>query len=69
MVRDGETGTLVSGRPPDVPGLAREILRYARDPALRARHGRAGRARVVLDFDGRRQAKKIQDEIVRVVGP
>jgi glycosyltransferase involved in cell wall biosynthesis len=65
MLSDGETGTLVCGEPPDVPGLAAALLRYARDPALRARHGASGRARVVRDFDGMTQAKKIQDEIVR----
>jgi glycosyltransferase involved in cell wall biosynthesis len=68
MVRDEETGTLVRGRPPDVSGLAQAMLRYARDSTLRARHGGAGRERVVRDFDGMRQASKIQDEIVQVAG-
>jgi len=69
MLRDGVTGTLVRGEPPDVLGLAAAMLRYARDPALRARHGALGRERVVRDFDGRTQARTIQDEIVRLAGP
>jgi hypothetical protein len=44
------------------------MLRYARDPALRATHGRAGRERVVRNFDGTRQTRKIQDEIVQASG-
>jgi glycosyltransferase involved in cell wall biosynthesis len=68
MVEDGKTGTLVRGRPPDVLGLARAMLRYARDPVLRAMHGRAGRERVVRNFDGAKQTRKIQDEIVEASG-
>ncbi len=68
MLREGETGTLVRGTPPDVEGLAQQYLRYLRDPALRETQGRAGRARVERDFDGARQAKKIQDEIVTAAG-
>jgi glycosyltransferase involved in cell wall biosynthesis len=68
MVKDGETGALVRGEPPDVPGLAAAMLRYARDARLRARHGETARARVVRDFDGMTQARKIQDEIVRAAG-
>lgn len=68
MLADGETGTLVRGAPPDVDGLADAMLRYLRDPALRARQGAAGRVRVEQHFDGARQAKKIQNEIVRASG-
>ncbi len=68
MLVHGETGALVGGRPPDVEALAAELLRYMRDPGLRLRQGAAGRARVVRDFDGAQQAKKIQNEIVRVAG-
>ncbi len=69
MVEDGETGTLVpGGEPADVDGLAFAMLRYARDPRLRARHGQLGRERVVRDFDGRAQAREIQGEIVRASG-
>jgi glycosyltransferase involved in cell wall biosynthesis len=48
----------------DVAALAREIVRYLRDPARCAAEGRAGRAAVERRFDGRRQAKRIQNEIV-----
>ena len=65
MLRAGETGTLVAGSPPDVQGLADAMLRYFRDPALRAQHGRAGRARVERDFSAHHQAKIIQEEIER----
>jgi glycosyltransferase involved in cell wall biosynthesis len=68
MLRGGESGALVRGVPPDVEGLAAQYLRYLRDPALRAAHGRAGRARVERDFDGATQALRIQDEIVRAAG-
>jgi glycosyltransferase involved in cell wall biosynthesis len=68
MLKGGETGALVRGAPPDVDGLAEQILRYLRDPALRAAQGRAGRARVERDFDGATQARKIQNEIVRTAG-
>ncbi len=42
VVRDGETGTLVS--PGEVDAFARALEAYAADPALRARHGEAGLA-------------------------
>jgi glycosyltransferase involved in cell wall biosynthesis len=67
MLEDGVNGTLVRGRPPDVLGLATAMLRYARDPDLRQRHGEAGRERVLRDFNGPAQAAKIQDEILRAV--
>lgn len=62
MVEDGVTGALV--RAGDVEVLSREMLRYLRDPALRASHGRAARARVEQRFDGAVQARRIQNEIV-----
>ena len=68
MLRGGETGALVRGAPPDVEGMADQFLRYLRDPALRAAHGAAGRARVERDFDGATQARRIQNEIVRAAG-
>jgi glycosyltransferase involved in cell wall biosynthesis len=68
MLEQGVCGALVRGSPPDVPGLAAEMLRYARDAALRARNGGAARARIERDFDSRTQAKRIQDEIVRASG-
>jgi glycosyltransferase involved in cell wall biosynthesis len=62
MLKGGTTGTLV--RAGDEAALAEQMLRYLRDPALRAQHGRAGRARVELDFDGARQARRIQNQIL-----
>jgi glycosyltransferase involved in cell wall biosynthesis len=66
MLRGGETGALVPVS--DVEALSREFLRYLRDPKLRDQQGRAGRARVERDFDGARQARKIEDEILRASG-
>ena len=56
-VTDGETGLLVS--PGSVPELAAAIIRLARDPELRARLGRAGRAKVVREYDPLRVARLI----------
>lgn len=47
-VEDGVTGTLVPVR--DVNSLALALRRYLDDPALRRRHGAAGRARVLRNF-------------------
>ncbi len=47
-VLDGKTGTLVPPR--DAVALAGAIRNYLDDPALRLRHGRAGRERVTLEF-------------------
>ena len=50
LVRDGETGTLVD--PLDIDGYADALDAYARDPALRARHGEAGLAFAkTMDWD------------------
>lgn len=68
MLADGSTGTLVRGVPPDVDGLAKQFVRYLREPALREQHGRAGRVRVERDFDGATQARRIQNEIVTAAG-
>lgn len=48
LVSDGESGLLA--RPQDSQALALEVARYADDPALAKRHGRAGRARVEAEF-------------------
>jgi glycosyltransferase involved in cell wall biosynthesis len=50
-VADGVTGTLVPVR--DSTALANAIDVYLRDPEMASRHGRAGRARAVHDFDPR----------------
>jgi glycosyltransferase involved in cell wall biosynthesis len=66
MVKDGETGALVRGAPPDVEGLAAAMLGYLRDPAKRARHGAAARARVERDFEAKRHASALLREMRRV---
>lgn len=48
VVVDGETGTLVVPSDPDT--LSAALARYVADPALRRRHGKAGRARVEAHF-------------------
>jgi phosphatidylinositol alpha-1,6-mannosyltransferase len=55
---DGETGFLVSGS--DVDELAERIERLAVDADLRARLGRAGRARVERDFNWDRAARDVE---------
>jgi glycosyltransferase involved in cell wall biosynthesis len=47
-VVDGTTGTLVPPR--DAAALATAVGRYLEDPELGRRHGAAGRARVLRDF-------------------
>jgi len=74
MVESGVTGELVAFEPAgaraqgasarSVEGLADAFVRYWRDPCLRERQGRAGRERVVRDFDARAHARRIQGEIV-----
>ena len=50
LVRDGETGTLAD--PLDIDGYADALAAYARDPALRSRHGDAGLAFAkTMDWD------------------
>ena len=66
MLQGGTTGTLVAAG--DEGALAQQFLRYLRDPALRTAHGRAGRVRVEQDFDGARQARRIQNQIVEASG-
>ncbi len=48
-VRNGVSGIIVE--PGDVEQLAEAIVRLARDPSLREQLGRAGRERVVCEFD------------------
>lgn len=65
---DSGSGQLVRGVPPDVAGLAAAFTKYFRDPELRITQGKNARARIVMDFDASRQAKKIQNEIVLASG-
>jgi glycosyltransferase involved in cell wall biosynthesis len=72
MLDDGATGALVhlgatgEGGATDeaVERLASAFVRYARDPELRARQGRAARARIERDFTGRAHGRRIQEEIL-----
>ncbi|MEA2747060.1 MAG: hypothetical protein QOI41_1203 [Myxococcales bacterium] len=67
MIEDGKNGLLVRGNPPDVEGLAAAFVRYACAPELRRAHGQAARERAVEHFDSRAHAKRLQDELLRVV--
>jgi glycosyltransferase involved in cell wall biosynthesis len=64
-VVDGVTGRLVPPR--DAVALAAALRAYLVDPALRARHGSAARARVLADFDQRRIWDALHAEYVRSV--
>jgi glycosyltransferase involved in cell wall biosynthesis len=78
MVEDGVTGNLVRFAPSGVGSeaadagsierLAQAFIRYARDRELRARQGLAARERILRDFDARAHGRRIQDEILNVVG-
>ncbi|CAN5340444.1 N/A [soil metagenome] len=68
MLKDGETGALVTGAPPDVKGMADQILRYFRDPELCARQGRAARERISSEYDAKVHATRIEAEIRRATG-
>jgi|GEM_PF-341509 len=68
MLDGGSCGALLRGDPPDVEGLAREMVRYFRDPGLRARQGASARLRIETAFDGAAHAAKIQDEILEASG-
>jgi glycosyltransferase involved in cell wall biosynthesis len=55
LVVEGETGFLVPAR--DVGAFVAQVTRLARDPALRAACGAAGRSRVEAEFTGERAAR------------
>ncbi|ABS26832.1 glycosyl transferase group 1 [Anaeromyxobacter sp. Fw109-5] len=62
-VLDGVTGTLV--RPGDDRALCSALLAYLADPELRARHGEAGRARVLREFQQERLWRALEAEYLR----
>jgi len=64
LVQDEVSGTLVSGSPPDVAGLARAMLRYLRDPEARRRHGAAARSYARANLEARDHARALEREIV-----
>jgi len=68
MLDDGSCGALLRGEPPDVDGLAREFVRYFRDPELRRAQGVRARQRIEAAFDGAAHAAKIQSEILGASG-
>jgi glycosyltransferase involved in cell wall biosynthesis len=57
LVEDGRSGLLVA--PGRVDELAAALRRLAGDPALRASLARAGRERVLAEFDVRRSAERL----------
>jgi glycosyltransferase involved in cell wall biosynthesis len=57
LVEDGVSGLLAEPGSPD--GIADALMRLAHDPELRDRLGRAGRERVVADFDIRVNARRL----------
>lgn len=59
LVDDGRTGLLVP--PADAAALADALERLAHDPTLRARLGRAGREKVVREFDLRTNTALLLD--------
>jgi glycosyltransferase involved in cell wall biosynthesis len=68
MVRDGQTGALIHGSPPDVAALASAMVRYFRAPELRAVQAAAARSLVLRSFDARAHAHRVQNEILATVG-
>lgn len=59
LVEHGETGLLVP--PADSEALASALARLTRSPGLRRRLGRAGREKVVREFDLRENARRLMD--------
>lgn len=65
IISAGETGYLV---PPDDPGaLAGRVITLLRDPALRARLGAAGRARVLARFSAQASAQQFARALERLL--
>jgi glycosyltransferase involved in cell wall biosynthesis len=69
MIDDGVEGRLARGHPPDIGALAGACLDYFSDSRMRRRHGDAARRRVEREFDARKHARALQDEMFRIVGP
>ena len=67
MIDDGVEGRLACGRPPEIVALAEACLGYFFDPEMRHLHGSAARKRIELNFDARKHARTLQDEMFRVV--
>jgi glycosyltransferase involved in cell wall biosynthesis len=65
LVEDHVGGLLVE--PGDAAALADALMELARDPDLRQRLGRAGRARVLAEFDLDTQARRLASEFENVV--
>jgi colanic acid/amylovoran biosynthesis glycosyltransferase len=59
LIRDREEGLLVA--PSDISGVARAIEELLKSPELRLRLGRAGRQRVLKDYDLRKNALELAD--------
>lgn len=66
VVVDGETGLIVPPRDP--AAMADAIVRLLEDPALRARMGAAGLARVRSDFSAERMAQQTAQTYERLLG-
>lgn len=65
VVRDGETGLLY--RPQDAADLAEKLEILLRDPALREKMGRAGRAFVLENFTWEHVAERVHEEYLRLL--
>lgn len=65
LVEDGVHGLLVP--PGDRSALLHALRRLAEDPAERARMGRAGRAKVVAEYDVRRSAESLNEIFTAII--
>lgn len=68
-VRDGQTGFLIKAAPEaeQVRGLGEALLKLLRDPAMRERMGKAGRAMVLEEFSPRKLALACEAVYQRLV--
>lgn len=65
QVVHGETGLLVPQH--DVSAMATEMLKLAREPALRHQMGQAGRRRMVSHFDTRERVSQLESVIMDAI--